>query len=244
MQPRPPKPVLLFRSVLFWLVFAGSTILYAPLTLLTFPFSFETRYRFVSFWTRFNLWWLERTCKLGFSVEGKENLPGGNAIAMVKHQSAWETLGLQVILPPQVWIIKQELLRVPFFGWGLAMLQPIALDRNAGRRALEQLVQQGGDRLRQGRWVVVFPEGTRVAPGAKGQYHPGGALLAARTGFPVVPIAHNAGRYWRRRGFIKYPGTIRVVIGPAVETRGRKAREILRDVESSIESMMDTIDDR
>lgn len=229
---------LFLRSLAFWVVLSLSLIIYAPLSLFTFPLPFVARYRFINKWTRFILWWLERTCKLTFQVVGQEYLPKGNAIVMVKHQSAWETLALQVIFPVQTWIIKRELLWVPFFGWALAMLQPIALNRKAGKHALDQLVQQGIRRLGQGRWIIIFPEGTRVAPGQRRHYQPGGALLAAKSGYPVVPVAHNAGEFWPRRGFIKRPGTIQVVIGPAIATQGRKARDILHEAEVWIEETM------
>lgn len=229
---------LALRSLSFWIVFAVSILIYAPCILLVMPLPFGPRYRFILLWTRFNLWWLKKTCKLTYTVKGTENLPEGNAVAMVKHQSTWETLALQVILPPQTWIAKRELLWVPFFGWSLAALEPIWLNRQSPKKALNQLIKLGTERLQQGRWVIIFPEGTRIAPGKKGKYQPGGALLAAKSGFPVVPIAHNAGDFWPRRGFIKYPGTIQLVIGPVIETRGRKPREINQDTEAWIEAAM------
>src|SRR3569833_2900547 len=164
--------------------------------------------------------------RLHHAVEGREHLPAGAAIVLAKHQSAFETLAFQRIFPPQVWLLKRELLWVPFFGWGLAKQKPIAGDRKATRKALQQLLTIGGARLEHGRWVVIFPEGTRTAPGKKGRYAPGGAMLAARSGYPVVPVAHNAGEFWPRRGFIKRPGTIRIVIGPVIDSRGRSAQEI------------------
>ena len=138
-------------------------------------------------------------------------------------------------------MLKRELLWIPFFGWGLAMLEPIAIDRKAGRKALQQLIAIGSKRLARGRWVVIFPEGTRVAPGEKGRYAPGGAMLAARNACPVVPVAHNAGEFWPRHGFIKHPGTIRIIIGPSIDTRNRSAQEINAQVEQWIESTMATI---
>jgi 1-acyl-sn-glycerol-3-phosphate acyltransferase len=175
---------------------------------------------------------------LRYRVEGRENIPAGNAIILAKHQSTWETLAMQQVFPPQVWLLKRELLKIPFFGWGLALLEPIAIDRNAGRKALKQLAEIGKDRLGQGLWVVVFPEGTRTAFGDKGQYQVGGAYLAEKSGYPVVPVAHDAGRFWPRHSFLKYPGEIRMVIGKPIESRGRKAGEINREVEEWIEARM------
>lgn len=233
--------VLVARALLFWLGMLLSTLVVAPLSLLTFPLPFVLRYRFIGVWTHFNLWWLERCCGLRYQVEGADNIPETNAIIMSKHQSAWETLALQRIFGPQAWVLKRELLWVPLFGWGLALLEPIAIDRKAGRKAVRQVVDQGIERLRAGRWVVIFPEGTRVAPGERKRYGIGGALLAEQSGYPVVPVAHNAGEYWRRRSFIKYPGVIRVVIGAPVLSAGRPAADILAEVEEWIESSMVTI---
>ena len=226
------------RSALFSLVFVVTIPVFALATLLTFPFPFHIRYATATRWARLNLWWLERICGVRYRVEGAEHIPQQAAIVFSKHQSTWETLALQKIFPPQVWVLKRELLWLPFFGWGLAMLGCIAIDRKAGRKAIEQLVSQGRKRLDQGRWVVVFPEGTRMAPGQKGRYRIGGAVLAERTGRRVVPVAHNAGEYWPRRGFIKRPGVIQVVVGPAIATENRDAADILKEAEDWIEATM------
>lgn len=228
--------MLILRSLLFSLGMALSTLVFAPLSLLTFPLPLRQRYAFITQWSRFNLWWLAVTCNLRYTVEGRENIPATNGIILCKHQSAWETLALQRVFPPQVWLLKRELLWVPFFGWGLAMLGPIAINRKAGKKALRQLREQGAQRLASGLWVVIFPEGTRVAPGEKRPYAPGGAMLAHHTGYPVVPVAHNAGEFWPRRGFIKRPGTIRLVIGPAIASTGRSASQINAEAEAWIEN--------
>lgn len=230
--------MLFFRSLLFSLGMIASTLVFAPLSLLTFPLPLRQRYAFISQWARFNLWWLAVTCKLRYSVEGTENIPDHPCVILCKHQSAWETLALQMIFPQQVWVIKRELLWVPFFGWGLAMLKPIAINRQAARQALRQLVEQGTQRLKDGLWVVIFPEGTRVAPGEKRAYAPGGAMLAHRTGRAVVPVAHNAGEFWPKRGFLKRPGTIRLVIGLPILTSERHASEINTLAEQWIDNTM------
>jgi 1-acyl-sn-glycerol-3-phosphate acyltransferase len=230
--------MLFLRSLLFSLGMGISVVVFAPLSVMTFPFPFAMRYRFITQWARFNLWWLEKTCRLSYQVYGRENIPAGNAVILCKHQSAWETLALQRVFPPQIWLLKRELLWVPFFGWGLAMLEPIAIDRKAGKKAMRQLLEQGTERLQNGRWVVIFPEGTRTAPGKKRRYAPGGALLAESSGYPVVPVAHNAGEFWPRRGFIKHPGIIQMVIGPVIESKGKSAAEINAAAEEWIESKM------
>lgn len=218
-----------------------SIIIFVPLTLFSFPFKFSARFKFISQWARFNLWWLAVTCNLRFEVEGKENIPKEAAIIFCKHQSMWETLALQVICPAQTWVLKRELMRVPLFGWGLAMLDPVAIDRASGRQALRQLVEQGKARLDKGRWIVIFPEGTRMPPGKRRAFGFGGAKLAEKSGRLVLPIAHNAGDFWPRRAFSKYPGVIKVKVGPPIQTKGRKAGDINEEAELWIASAMTEI---
>jgi len=236
--------MLLIRSALFALGMWLSLLVIAPLGMLSWPLPFESRFRIISQWARFNVWWLEVCCGVHYQISGREHIPAGNGIVLCKHQSTWETLILQQVFPAQVWLLKRELLWVPLFGWALALLEPIAIDRNAGRKAIRQLIDQGIQKLQAGRWVIIYPEGTRTAPGTKGHYAPGGAMLAERSAYPVIPIAHNAGEFWPRRGFIKYPGTIRMVIGPPIETRGRKAQDINAEVERWIEGQMERITGR
>lgn len=230
------------RSVLFNLLLWGSVVIYAPLSLLTVVLPFPVRYRIIRQWARWQVVLLKTLCRLDYRVEGREHLPAGAAIIFSKHQSAWETIVYQEIFPPQTWVLKRELMWIPFFGWALALLHPIAIDRGSGRKAIEQVVAQGRDRLRSGIWVVVFPEGTRVAPGTRRRYGIGGAALAAETGYPVVPVAHNAGTFWPRRGFFKRPGTVRVVIGPVIESRGKSAEEIRDLAETWIENKMQELE--
>lgn len=241
--PKRPRLIAL-RSLLFNAVMWLSVPLFVPVALLTFPFPFQYRYRFVALWGRFHTWLAKVLCGLQYRVEGREHIPRGAAILLAKHQSTWETIAFQEIFPPQVWVLKRELMWIPFFGWGLALLKPIAIDRGAGRQAVEQITAQGRERLDAGIWVTIFPEGTRVAPGHKRRYGIGGAALAAATGYPIVPVAHNAGHFWPRRGFLKIPGTIRVVIGPPIHTHGKTAEEINRQVEQWIETRMAELEGR
>jgi len=233
-----PQPGSVLRSTLFMLGMVPTTVLFAVLGIFTLPFSFRVRYGFMTQWSTFNLWWLKVTCNLRFEVEGREHIPDVPSVILCKHQSAFETMALQRVFPPHVWLLKRELLWLPFFGWGLAMLEPVAIDRKAGRKALAQLLETGAKRLADGRWVVIFPEGTRVAPGQKGRYAPGGAMLAVRSGCPVVPVAHNAGEFWPRHGFIKRPGVIRIVIGPVIDTKALSAQEVNTQSEAWIEGVM------
>jgi len=243
-HPRHPWRSRALRSALFNFIMVGSVLLYAPLALLTFPFPTLVRYRFISLWGRFHTWLVGVLCGLRYHVEGREHLPHRTAIILAKHQSTWETFAFQEIFPPQVWVLKHELLWVPLFGWALKLLDPIAIDRGSGRKAVQQIIEQGRQRLESGRWVVVFPEGTRVAPGHHRRFGIGGAVLAAETGHPVVPVAHDAGHYWPRRGFLKRPGTIQVVIGPAIDSRGRSAEEINRAAETWMQETMARLESR
>jgi 1-acyl-sn-glycerol-3-phosphate acyltransferase len=224
------------RSLLFAIFQWLFTPLFCVLILLTYPLSPQRRYPVITIWARTMLWWLRLTCGIHYRVIGANNIPQQPCVVLCKHQSAWETLALQKILPPQVWVMKRELLFVPFFGWGLAMSSPIAINRTAGRDALIQLVEQGQDRLNKGFFVVVFPEGTRIAPGKRSKYHIGGAWLATHTDALALPIAHNAGEFWGKNSFLKHPGTITVSIGKPIATAGLKADELNRQAEQWIES--------
>lgn len=224
------------RSLVFAVVQVVLTVFFSVIALLTFALPPHTRYRIITAWTHSVLWLAARICGVRYRVIGREHIPATPSIILCKHQSAWETLALQQIFPPQVWVVKRELLRMPFFGWGLAMLSPIAIDRGNARRALEQLVTQGRERFANGFWVVIFPEGTRVAPGEAGEYRVGGAWLATRTGVPIVPVAHNAGTVWGKNAFLKYPGTVTVSIGPAIDPKEWKADALIREVERWIEA--------
>jgi 1-acyl-sn-glycerol-3-phosphate acyltransferase len=228
--------MLVIRSLFFLLLQIIITPVFSLLALLTFPFSPLARYRIISQWARMMLPILRVVCGIRHEVRGIENLPKQPCIVMCKHQSAWETLALQVIFPPQVWVLKRELLWIPLFGWALALTSPIAIKRSDGKSAMKQLLKQGKERLEQGFCVVVFPEGTRIPYGQRGKYKIGGALLAASSGVPVIPVAHNAGRLWGRNAFSKHPGLVTMSIGAPIETRGLKAEEINKRVEAWIEN--------
>lgn len=185
---------------------------------------------------------LRPLCGIQVRVKGKENIPEQPCVVMSKHQSAWETLALSKYFHPTTWVLKKSLMRIPFFGWGLSLLRPIAIERTAAKNARQQVIEQGIQCLKEGQWVLIFPEGTRVPSGQKGRYHGGGAQLAIKAGKPVVPVAHNAGKVWPRRSLWRYPGVIDVVIGPPIETQGRKSSEVLADIERWIEGQMASLD--
>jgi 1-acyl-sn-glycerol-3-phosphate acyltransferase len=230
--------MIYLRSFLFQLIQFIWIPIYASFVLVTFPLSPLTRYRLISGLAISVMWLLRVICGIKIEVRGAENIPSQPCIVLCKHQSAWETFALQAVFPPQVWVLKRELLWLPFFGWGLALTSPIAINRSKGKEAMRQLIEQGKQRLAAGFCVVVFPEGTRMPYGVRGKYKVGGAVLAEHCGALVVPVAHNAGRYWGRNAFLKHPGTVIMSIGQPIDPRGLKADEINRRVEDWIESEM------
>lgn len=230
--------MIFLRSALFALLQGIATFIFSIVAILTFPFGAFTRYRIITLWNRLLVWSARVICGIRYEIKGIDNLPDCPAIVMAKHQSAWETLALPIFLPPQATVIKRELLSIPFFGWGFRMLSPIAIDRDAGKKALRQIVDQGTARIAQGFWVLIFPEGTRVKPGEVGRYGIGGAWLATHTNTAVLPVAHNAGEVWPRHSFIKRPGKITVSIGPVISSQGKKADALNEEVKAWIESEM------
>ncbi|TXF10617.1 lysophospholipid acyltransferase family protein [Pelomicrobium methylotrophicum] len=230
------------RSALFAATLCITTPVFSLIALATFPFSAFTRYRIITQWSRLTIFFARVILGIRYRVLGLERLPARPSVVLSKHQSAWETLAFQEIFPPQVIVVKKSLLYIPFFGWGLAMLSPIAVNRRSPRESLKQLLRQGKERLARGFWVIVYPEGTRVAPGERGRYQVGGAWLAAQTGTPVVPVAVNAGRLWGRNAFLKRPGLVTVSIGEPIDTAGLKAEEVLHRAEDWIEAEMQRID--
>lgn len=236
------KPLLYFRSALLFLFMLSSTLVYCPLIIAALIFPFSIRYKLANQWVGLILWATNKICNLNYEVKGQENINAtNNAIILCKHQSAWETFALQKIFPIQVFLLKRQLLWLPFWGWAMAALNPIAIDRNSQKAALRTLIEKGTDRLKKGLWIVIFPEGTRTAPGEIRKFNAGGSLLAQRSGYPVIPVAHNAGEFWPRYSFLKYPGTIQIRIGPAIKSTGKKASDINKEVETWITNAMEEI---
>lgn len=179
---------------------------------------------------------------INYQITGKENIPTDRPyVVFCKHQSTWETFFMYTLLPKYSTILKQELLHIPIFGWGLSALKPIAIDRKQRRSAMGQIIQQGKERINKGISILCFPEGTRMEPGAEPDYKIGGAKLAESVAAPIIPIALNSGECWPKRGFLKKPGTISVIIGPAIITKDRKAKEILVEAQTWIETEMQKI---
>lgn len=229
---RPPRHL---ASLVFLIGQSLMTVLFAIASLLAAPLPLPWRYRFITLWCRYVVWSARLLCGIRHVVTGAAHIPPTPAVYLSRHESAWETLAFSQILPPHVNVLKRELLQIPFFGWGLALLSPIAIDRAAGRTALRQMLEQGRDRAARGLSIVVFPEGTRKAPGETADFFIGGAWLACQLGLPLVPVAHDAGRCWPRSALWKRPGRVHVVIGPAIPTTGRGPAEVNAEAKAWID---------
>lgn len=229
------------RSALFMPLIVLWTAIFGTLLLLSMLVPLAVRFRIVWYFRRGFMWLTANVLGITHEVIGRENLPKEPAVMLAKHQSAWETVALQDLVDEHtycVFVLKQELMGIPFIGWGLKALQMISIDRSAGREALAQVVEQGSDRLKRGFWIIIFPEGTRVAPGATRRYKQGGAHLSSCAGAKVVPIALNSGEFWPRNAFFKRPGKITVSIGPAIDPTGLSELEINTRTEAWIEAEM------
>lgn len=231
----------LLRSILFSAALYIGTLLYAVVVLLFGWLPSQKLYAIARSWGRVNMWLLAKLCNLTYTVEGRENIPAGAHVSMWKHSSAWETIAQAAVFPPQAWVLKRELMWIPLVGWAVKCLKPIAINRKAGASAVTQVIEQGKQRLREGLWILIFPEGTRVAVGETRKYGASGALLAVKAGCKIVPVVHNAGYFWPRRGWVKKPGTIQVVIGSPIDTVGRDPRELNEEVRNWIEKRLATL---
>lgn len=221
------------RSAVFFVTYNMFGLIHSLLCLIVAPFlNYRQRYAFCSLWTRASMWLLHYLNGIRVEVHGMENLPDNEPmVVMANHQSQWETFYLQLLIAPQATVLKRELLRVPFFGWGLALTRPIAINRQQPSSALKTILRQGKQRLEEGIPVMIYPEGTRQPPGTLGKFNSGGAMLACQAGVRVLPIAHNAGGCWPARTWLKYPGTIRLVIGPPIKTSEKKPKRVNAEVE-------------
>jgi len=230
----------ILRSWVFYLGYSVATIFWGALgTAFGWLLPFRARFQFIVVcWTRFCLWWLKVTCGVNHRVRGLENLPQEPCIVLCRHESTWETLFLQTLFAPQATLIKRELLWIPFFGWAFSTLHPIAIDRSEPRSALRQLIREGEERLNSGIWVVMFPEGTRMPRGKLGRFQPGGAALAAATGYPIVLVGHNAGSHWPAHATRKVPGEIQVLISRPLTTEGKSSKQIQQEAASAFEQLM------
>ncbi|CAG0981220.1 1-acyl-sn-glycerol-3-phosphate acyltransferase [Rhodocyclaceae bacterium] len=230
--------MILLRSALFMAIMVVATPLFVLLLLCFFWLPLRQRRLFVMPYVDFVMGLIKHVLRIDHRIEGLENIPDRPCVILCKHQSAWETFALQKIFTLTSFVYKRELHWLPFFGWGLWLMPFVAIDRGAGKRALNQVAERGKGRLAEGYSVIVFPEGTRVAPGHHRRYKIGGAHLAAQSGAPVVPVALNSGEFWRRKAFLKRPGTVTVSIGPAIDPAGLSAEDINLRAETWIENEM------
>lgn len=234
--------VLFIRSLIFLLVMALATVIWAPISMLFAFLPYNQRYYVTARWNVFVIWAARLICGIRYQIKGMENFPDAPAILLAKHQSAWETIFLITAAPrPLVYVFKKSITYIPFFGWAISMLRMIPIDRSKGKDAFSQVVMHGKKRLADGQWIIMFPEGTRIPVGKKGQYKGGGARLAVETGAPVVPIALNSGECWGKNSFIKKPGLITVSVGKPIPSEGKSAVELMQEVEQWIEAEMRVI---
>jgi 1-acyl-sn-glycerol-3-phosphate acyltransferase len=226
------------RSLLYLLLAILITAPFGLLVTLSIVLPMKVRFWIISVWRVCFMALCKQVLGLDYQVIGRENIPSTPSVILCKHQSAWETVSLQAIFPPQVFVLKKSLLMIPFLGWAFAAVKMISIDRSSGQDALRQVISQGCERLKAGYWVVIFPEGTRIAPGATRRFKTGGAHLAVNAGALAVPVAHNAGEFWARNAFVKKPGRITVSIGPAIDPNGKTAEEVTALAEQWIEGEM------
>lgn len=231
--------MLTLRSLLFTGYVFSTAILGGAIELLIFWAPHRWQWAVARAWAHGNLWAGRFFCGLDVVTEGVEHLPNRASVAMIKHTTAMETYWQIAALPAQAWVLKKELTLIPLFGWGVGLvMQPIAIDRKAGASAVMQVIEQGKDRIGRGLWLTIFPEGTRMPPGETRRYGVSGAAVAAETGCPVVPVAHNAGDFWPKRGLRKHPGRVRFCIGPPIDPAGRTPKEINALAQEWIENKM------
>ncbi|HSD54766.1 MAG TPA: lysophospholipid acyltransferase family protein [Burkholderiales bacterium] len=228
----------LVRSALYQLILVVVVIPYCVLVYCTAPLPRLVRWRVIAGWPQFAFWLSRHLLRIDYEVRGAENIPREPCVILSKHQSAWETIAYTTIFPPHVYVIKRELLWLPFLGWGLGLMSPIAIDRASRKVAMQRMIQLGGERLGQGFSIMVYPEGTRIPVGRRGIYKLGGAVIAVNNAALALPVAHNAGLLWPRNSFTKRPGRVTVVIGPPIPTEGLTAEQVMRRAEEWIEGEM------
>jgi 1-acyl-sn-glycerol-3-phosphate acyltransferase len=233
---------LFLRSLIFSIYSVVSIIFFSLLCLPALLLPIRKRHMLLRLFARMYIGVLRGVCNINYHVEGMENVPKHRlGVVFSKHQSAWETFFLPLIFHDPAVIAKRELLWIPFYGWGLAASEPILINRKDKTSAMQQIINKGKKALAAGRWILIFPEGTRMPVGEVGKYHLGGARLAVATEVLVIPVAHNAGYFWPKRKFIKQPGTIQVVIGPVIETTGQTPEAVMELAKDWIETTVTRI---
>jgi 1-acyl-sn-glycerol-3-phosphate acyltransferase len=224
------------RSLLYQIILVAVVIPYSFMVLCTAPLPRMSRWKIIAGWPQFATWLARHLLKIDFEVIGREHIPAEPTIILSKHASAWETISYTSIFPPHVYVLKRELLWLPFLGWGLALFSPIAINRANRKNAIRRMIELGRERLAEGFSIMIYPEGTRIPVGKRGKYRPGGAMLSVNTGAKVIPVAHNAGLVWPRNSFLKRPGHVTVKIGAPIAPEGMSSEQIMQRVEEWIEA--------
>lgn len=231
-----PRPL---GSLVFYLGYFSSMLtLGVALAILAIPLPLKQRFSLLNLHNKFQLWWLKITCGVKYQIEGKENLPQGSFLVAANHQSEWETVALQIIQAPLCTVLKQELLQIPVFGWGLRLIKPIPLDRSKPSQMLRKVLTEGEDRLKAGLPVLIFPQGTRVEPGQNKPFSKSAALLACRAQVPLVAVAHNAGEIWNPKNWVKNSGVITLRISPAISTENKSPDEVTQLAQAWVEEQL------
>ena len=212
------------------------TVAFSIIGVIILPLTRKVRYRIIRNWAKFTLSWLQFTCGLSWEVDGIENIPKNSGVVFAKHQSAWETLALQLVFPEQSQVIKRELLLVPFFGWGLASLNPISINRSDSIKAFKKVLRESKVRIKNGWWIIIFPEGTRTKLGSRGNYSRTAAAVAKANNCPIIPVAHNAGLFWSKASYLRFPGKIIMKVGPEIITKNKSNDQITQEASEWIET--------
>lgn len=233
--------MLFLRSFLFVLGSEVALIFVVLLLLLSFYLPIKYRYKIGSLWGKFNTWWLGITCNVKLKIIGRENIPKQACVIIANHQSSWESFAFQKIFPHQTWVLKKQLLWIPIFGWGLALLKPIIINRGEKLKALKKIIKKGSERIKENLFIVIFPEGTRQPYGQLGEYQKGGVAIAKKAGCDICSVYHNAGKFWPKGSFIKYPGTITVVIAKPIKTTKKSTTVLIKEVKNWTEEVAKNI---
>ncbi|GLR64800.1 lysophospholipid acyltransferase family protein [Marinospirillum insulare] len=237
-QPKPRKPRPLGSILFYFGYLVALLVIGAPMAILSIPLPLRQRFSLLNIYNRFVLFWLRITCGIEYRFEGLENIPSGNHVMIANHQSEWETIILHTLKPPLCTVLKQELLNIPIFGWGLRLIKPIPLDRSQPAKMLRKVLKVGGERLDEGLSVLIFPEGTRVAPGKRKPFSKSAAMIACKAKVPLVPVAHNAGEHWNPKSWIKMSGRLTLRIGKPISTIDRRADEVIAEAEAWVEKQL------
>ncbi len=234
-------PAVILRSTILWLIIGPLTVIYSINSPILFFVSSKLRHKILCSWGRIFTWCAKNICGVKYMVKGKENIINSPAIIASNHQSMWKTASFVCFFPQHVWILKKELLKIPFFGWTLRLVSPIAINRSERTAALHKILHQSVKRIQDGFWILVFPEGTRAPAGELFTFKTGIAKMAINLSLPVIPVAHNAGYCMPKGSFFLYPGTINVQIGKPISPLHKQPEELTYEIQKDIKLMIEKI---